>query len=78
MSVIYDLSTGKIAQRGNTHFFYVSSHTHLFHSHVSLDRELLADMKIVFISVHGPRTRMVCGGSVSTYRGASVRDCWGV
>lgn len=78
MSVIYDLSTGKIAQRGNTHSFYVSSHTHLFHSHVSLDRELLADMKIVFISVHGPRTRMVWGGSVSTYRGASVRDCWGV
>lgn len=67
-------------KRQHTHSSYLSSHTHthLFHSHVSFDRELLAHIKIVFLSVLCLRTRMVWGGSVNTYRGSSVRDCWGV
>lgn len=65
-------------KKQHTHSSYLSSHTHLFHSHVSFDTELLANIKIVFLSVLCLRTRMVWGGSVNTYRGASVWDCWGV
>lgn len=67
-------STSKTAQST----FSLSSHKHLFHSHVSFDRELLADIKIVFLAVLCLRTGMVWGGSINTHRGASVQNCWAV